>query len=466
MTKRFKLDGFTNQITTSTLRPIENQSRSMFKRCFLEECFHLCSSLLQLTPKRCTEMPWIGHSKRWAFFAIGEVTRLFDRLNVTATVYSQLANTILNEVVESLEHCFSTRLVEIAGKLEFQTRNTQHHHILLFLQGAVIDHLDQIDDIISAQLPTAYSLAGQSVLDLVKKLNTHCHLPCCRGRTWNLHCQFGYDTNEINPSMYTDETFSWVVYTRKKVEYLKVVLYNAEYIRMPQGCITFKQTQGELWPIWWSKRSSRPYLPMCRWVRVRKDNRQPEVQRRITFKMTFACTWEQDLLHLWRLLAACSRYIMWKEIIRLLPTRYTWKSKEILSSTPAVNQTTSVIRCCWETLDIRHTIKVCRFWSIWSSSICWISFPRPLLLPQAFIPLVTASPAYFMMPWRSTDEKFSVSRIPFVPSGKSELFWLQFILLEQQVNLFANGKTWERRQYSTFCKAAVALGLKRDGNEF
>lgn len=61
----------------------------------------------------------------------------------------------------------------MARELEFLFIHTQHPHILLFLEGVVIEDLNKSDQIISAELATVdpnWDLRG-----LVKKLNIRWH---------------------------------------------------------------------------------------------------------------------------------------------------------------------------------------------------------------------------------------------------------------------------------------------------
>ena len=65
-----------------------------------------------------------------------------------------MANDVMTELEKNAEHYFGRKCIAIACKLEFQARNTPHHHILLFLEGGVLEDMDEIDGMISAELPS------------------------------------------------------------------------------------------------------------------------------------------------------------------------------------------------------------------------------------------------------------------------------------------------------------------------
>lgn len=110
----------------------------------------------------CTEASWTRHSKQFCVFPAGGTLRVFDRPYLTASVYKKFANINMNDLVEILKQYFGKKGVRIADKLEFQACNTLHHHIL------------QIDEFISAELPTFEQ--DRELCNLAKKFNMRCHL--------------------------------------------------------------------------------------------------------------------------------------------------------------------------------------------------------------------------------------------------------------------------------------------------
>lgn len=129
----------------------------------------------------------------------------------------------------------------MASKLEFQARNTPHHHILLFLEGGIIEDIDQIDSMISAEMPPQ---TDPELRELVRKFNIHRHSPYCRGRTSNSQCRFGYDDMVVTQETYIDPTCNRVVYRRRSEQDLKVVPYNADLTRRYRAHINVERTQG------------------------------------------------------------------------------------------------------------------------------------------------------------------------------------------------------------------------------
>lgn len=87
------------------------------------------------------------------FKALGTQARLFDKRAVASRAYNQFANSFINDLMMKSEEIFAGKCVGPTANLEFQARNTQHHHVLLFLEGLVIKHVAQIDLLVSAELP-------------------------------------------------------------------------------------------------------------------------------------------------------------------------------------------------------------------------------------------------------------------------------------------------------------------------
>lgn len=54
----------------------------------------------------------------------------------------------------SSEETFGRVCVRLPAKLEFQAIDTLHYHILLFLKSFVIEDVNQIDSMVSAELPS------------------------------------------------------------------------------------------------------------------------------------------------------------------------------------------------------------------------------------------------------------------------------------------------------------------------
>lgn len=73
--------------------------------------------------------------------------------------------------------------VEIAAKLEFQARNTPNHHTLLFLEGRVLEDVDEIDSLIFAELPSEEE--DSELRGLAKHFNIHRYNRYGIGRTRN-----------------------------------------------------------------------------------------------------------------------------------------------------------------------------------------------------------------------------------------------------------------------------------------
>ena len=88
------------------------------------------------------------------------------------------------------EYFVSQKCVAYAAKLEFQGRNNPHHYILLWLDSEYLEDLDEIDQIICAELPRT----GQDdeLRELVKKLKMNQHSRYCMRDGL---CRFGYNAD-------------------------------------------------------------------------------------------------------------------------------------------------------------------------------------------------------------------------------------------------------------------------------
>lgn len=95
---------------------------------------------------------------------------------------------------------------------------------------------------ISAELPS--SQLDRELYDLVKKYNVHRHSHYRQGRTRNRQCRFGYDTNEVNPNTFIDETCNRVVYRRRTQQDLKVLPYSLHLTRKYRCHINVERAQG------------------------------------------------------------------------------------------------------------------------------------------------------------------------------------------------------------------------------
>lgn len=103
----------------------------------------------------CPGTSWPGHENSSNFFAVGNKPKLFNRPDITAMIYNQFASSIMREQEENSKQYFGTRYVVVAWNLEFQARNTLYHHILLVLEGGLIDDVEKSDGIISTELSMA-----------------------------------------------------------------------------------------------------------------------------------------------------------------------------------------------------------------------------------------------------------------------------------------------------------------------
>lgn len=100
--------------------------------------------------------------------------------------------------MSSSKHYYGIECTETAGKPKFPARNNPHHHILLFLEGDVIEDVDDHDDMISAELSN--SQRNREVFRLVK--SSTCNIIQV---TAVEELQFGTATLDMIPMMSTQK---------------------------------------------------------------------------------------------------------------------------------------------------------------------------------------------------------------------------------------------------------------------
>lgn len=139
------------------------------------------------------------------------------------------------------EELFGKTCVGIASMLEFHALNRPYHHIFLSLEDRIIDDIDRIDSMISAEIPPQLDLEWRQ---LVRELNIHRRSPYCRGRTRNRRCRLKYDDMTITLQTYIAQTCKNVPCRRRDDEDLNGVSYNADFTGTYSGQISVEITEG------------------------------------------------------------------------------------------------------------------------------------------------------------------------------------------------------------------------------
>ena len=124
-----------------------------------------------------------------AFTPQADKPRPFDRPDVVARVCNQYSHAVMHQLEKKSKYIFGLRCIAIGGKLEFQERNTPHHHILLWMEGGVLEDIGVINNIIKAELPRPGE--DDELRALVKTFNMHRHSPYFRRRSGDNSCRFG-----------------------------------------------------------------------------------------------------------------------------------------------------------------------------------------------------------------------------------------------------------------------------------
>lgn len=168
----YLLDNHVNSLANWKSKLLDVQA--LVSRIYLP---HLCITVTMETKWDVLKNLGLDIQNSSKLIPAGDTPRLFDTPNITARVYNQFTNTVWKDPMENLEQYFCTKWLGFAGKLEFQAPNTPHHHILFFLQGAVIDNLTKIHDIISAELQMAEQ--DRELLELLKRCYRHRYSQYC-----------------------------------------------------------------------------------------------------------------------------------------------------------------------------------------------------------------------------------------------------------------------------------------------
>ena len=59
----------------------------------------------------------------------------------------------MEAIKKKIDDFFGQNVHNLCTKLEFQERNTPQHHSLIWLEDGVREHMDEIDEMICAELP-------------------------------------------------------------------------------------------------------------------------------------------------------------------------------------------------------------------------------------------------------------------------------------------------------------------------
>ena len=103
----------------------------------------------------CDEMDKLGMDivNKSAFTPVTGIPRVFDRPDLMAHVYNPFSHAIFQRITKQAEDYFGFKCVAYPTKLEFQERNKPHHHGLFWLECGVLEDVDAVESIISAELP-------------------------------------------------------------------------------------------------------------------------------------------------------------------------------------------------------------------------------------------------------------------------------------------------------------------------
>ena len=73
-----------------------------------------------------------------AFLPVDRRPRVFGRPDLVVRVYNQFTRAVMEAITKKTENYFGQNCIAFATKLEFQERNTPHHHCLIWLEDGVL----------------------------------------------------------------------------------------------------------------------------------------------------------------------------------------------------------------------------------------------------------------------------------------------------------------------------------------
>lgn len=108
---------------------------------------------------------------------VGSKSRVFDWPDMVTRVFNQFANEFIDAMKNDSENYFGRKFVALAGRQEYQKTKIPHQHYLVWLEGEILEEPDEIDKIISAELPNPGE--DDELRQLLLKLNKHLCTPYC-----------------------------------------------------------------------------------------------------------------------------------------------------------------------------------------------------------------------------------------------------------------------------------------------
>ena len=314
-------------------------------------------------------------------------------------------------------------------------------------------HVDEIDSIISAELPRPGE--DDELRALVLKHNKHRHSAYCG------NCKFNYNTNVVTPETYIDETTNRVVYRRREEEDLMIVPYNAKLTKRFRAHINVERTQGGGSVAYLMKYTFKVCIP--KEVRVRTANEEPQAnapQIRNDVRMYQRSRVIGAVEAAWNLFEF--RHVRIKPNIEPYGIHLPGERTFLISNpnAPAGTKMSPLQRYFARPSEFVDM----EFLTYYESVRLYDKLPRSLQGQADDILQDSGTPPMYIVPRAEEDE--AIGRIRFASPSNVELFALRLILLHKPASSFEDARTFDGELYSTYRMAAVAMGLYIDGDEF
>ncbi|KAI0559822.1 Helitron helicase-like domain containing protein [Gracilaria domingensis] len=383
-----------------------------------------------------------------AFSPQGNRSRPFDRPDLVARVYNQYANSIMTDLHKNSEAIFGLKCIGIAAKLEFQERNTPHHHILLWLEGGTMDDPEIIDSLIKAELPRGQSQEDQELRALVKRFNIHRHSPYCRGRT----------RNETTIEDLTNR----VTYRRRTEEDLKVVPYNPDLTRKYKAHINVERTQGGTAVAYLMKYAFKPGKEHDVFITSREsrstDQRGSERELESEIRAYMRSRVVGAVEAAWNLFEF--RHVRIDLCVQALDVHLPEERQVLVRNTrlPRSLKSSMLERCFKRPSEYSNL----DYLSYYESVRLYDKLPRSI--PERDASLDSGRPPKFIVD--RDEESASVARIRFVSPGNLELFALRILLMNAAFSSFEDAKKFHGETHTSYRDAAIARGILVNENEY
>ncbi len=178
------------------------------------------------------------------FFPPDQTPLPYSRPDLIARVWNQFGNAFFDEVKKNGEEYFGRKVIAHCYKEEYQSRFMPHLHSLLRPEGGILDSPEDVDAIISAEMPREGESEEQLESDrnLVRTLMTHKYSPYVlvpvdpSDPNSPKICKFDFSIEpgafQAVPETRFENPGNRVVYRRREPEDARIVPHNLKLLRV------------------------------------------------------------------------------------------------------------------------------------------------------------------------------------------------------------------------------------------